>query len=237
VKKRSQAVSGDKTAADREREIDELFSVGTEPARSAPEPPIDPEPGLGSVDSVAGGALPPPTTLLFGAAEGGGRPKFPPVPELQRGFQEIVRDLFDEGLDVVAEYKMIRDALTIKDSLTPGNVQAAANRAEEMADRAYRLYLVALNEHAAYLREIAVIEAALRDSATAQLELEKAQKTRTKQITESDVDAMIAQLHPDEWSEVQSRKGHAKAMLNYLENLSDLSKRRCFTVSKMQYDK
>jgi len=219
---------------EREREIDELFSMempaaaSTEGPRSAEIRPAEPEPR-------AGGALPP-VGQIFGTADGDGRPQFPELPELQRGFQEIVRDLFEDGFDVLAEYRAIRESLSIKGALTPGTIQAAANETERMADRAFRLYCVALNEHDAYLREIAVIEAALRDSATAHLEREKAQKIRTKMITEGDIAATIAQLHPDEWERVQLRKNHAERMLSYIGNLSTLAKSRCFSVSKMQKD-
>lgn len=201
--------------ADRQQEIDDMFG------------PDDPDAGAKPPDEKK------PHAPIFETASDG-RPNFPAPPDLKRGFQEIVRDLYDEGLDVVAEYREIEDSLSIKGALTPGTVQEAANQTERMASRAFKLYLVALNEYEAYLREIEVIIAAVRDSAVAQLEQEKANGIRKKMITDADVTAMVAQLHPDEWDDVQMRRGHAKGMLDYLSNLSGLAKSRCFSVSKMQ---
>jgi len=222
MKKRS-LVDGKSSSPEQEQlsvDIDALFNM-TEPLDPAPE-------------STARVAQPAPTGQLFGSAAGGGRPELPPMPELQRGFDEIVRDLFEGGLDVRAEYDQIRRSLSIDGGLTPTAIQAAANNAEGMADRAFRLYVVGVNEYQAYMRDIEIVEAALRDAATAQLEMEKANGSRKKQITEADVSATIAQIHPDEWDDVQRRKTMAKGMLDYLANLHGLARSRCFSISKMQ---
>ena len=105
-----------------------------------------------------------------------------------------------------------------------------------MADRAYRLYCVALNEYKAYMREIEALEAIMRDGATASLEAQKTNKTRTKQITEADILAETYQLYPDTWRDVQTRRDYAQAMFDYLSNLSALAKSHCFSISKMQRD-
>jgi len=190
------------------------------------------------VESVSAVSLPPigGATDIFETASGDGRPQFPKLPDLKRGFQEIVSDLFAEGYDVVDEYKTIRDSLSIKGALTPRAIQTASNKAEEMADRAYRLYCVALNEYKAYVREIEALEAIMRDGATTSLEEQKTNKTRTKQITEADILAETYQLYPDTWRDVQARRDNAQAMLDYLGNLSALAKSHCFTISKMQRD-
>jgi hypothetical protein len=214
-------VGNTQISSDREREIEDLFTMETPPASVVR-------------DAVASGQIA--AGQIFDTAAGDGRQKFPPLPEPQRGFDSIIRDLFQEGLDVMEEYKAIKESLSIKGALTPLVIQSAANNTEQMADRAFRLYVVAVNEYEAYMREIGVIEAALRDSATAHLEREKADKTRTKMITEADVIATISQCFPDEWSDVQSRKSSAKGMLDYLSNLADLAKKRCFSVSRMLRD-
>jgi hypothetical protein len=206
-------------------ETDNLFSDNQD---------LDPLEFKPDFPSISETPLPPIGGQIFETAKGDGRPEFPPLPELKRGFQEIVRDLFADGLNVRAEYAEIKDSLTIRGALTPVAIQAAANRVEMMADKAFRLYCVALNEYEAYIREISVIEAALRDAATAELERQKANKSRTKQITEADVLATISQSYPDEWDDLQQRRGCAKGMLDYLNNLSGLAKSRCFSVSKMQ---
>lgn len=192
------------------------------------------------VDELFGGitpeespAAPPGPPPLFESAadqEGG---DFPPLPNLKRGFEEIVESVFDAGVDVVAEYDAIEEALTIGNALTPGAIAEAANQTEKMAARAFRLYIVAKSEYEAYIRETDSIVGAVREAATAKLEKEKAAKIRTKQITDADVVGTAAQMYPDEWQRVNSRRDRAKGMLEYLNNLAALAKSRCFTVSNM----
>lgn len=181
-------------------------------------------------------ALPPVAAHIFEEASGMGRAAFPKIPDIKEGFIEIVRDLFEGVPSIHDEYLEIKSSLSVKGSLTPGSVKKAANNAEQMADRAFRLYCVGRVEYEAYLREIAVIEAALRDAAVDALEQQKAKGKRTKQITDADVLSEISQRYPDEWNDVQDRKLKVKMMSKYLTNLSELSKSRCFTLSNLQKD-
>jgi hypothetical protein len=155
---------------------------------------------------------------------------------MKKGFDAIVVDLFDTGYDVEAEFKEIQEALTITDALTPGALQAAANRAEDIARRAFKLYIVGKVEYAKYTRATDGIVGAMRESATAILEKEKAGGIRTKAITIDDVSAMAAQRYTDQWEEVHDRKVRAKQMLGYLEKLGELAKSRAYTVSRMLND-
>lgn len=168
---------------------------------------------------------------LFDTAPG--QKKFPKPPDLQRGFQKIVKDLFAEGYDVVEEWNAVRDALVVKGPLTPESLKAAANHQEAVADRAHRLAIVAKIEVKQYMRETDAIMAAVRSSATESLEAQKAKKLRTKQITDADVVAEAARLHPDEWSDVCSRREKAEAMVRQIENLAQLARSRCYTISNM----
>lgn len=159
--------------------------------------------------------------------------KLPRTPDLKAGFNEIAKKLFDSPLDIQQEFDIIEASLSIKGALTPAVLMTAANHTEDMARRAYRLYICAKVEYEAYMRETEVSVAAIRDAATARLEREKASRIRTKQITEGDVAAYCASEYPDEWEEVSRRRDRAKYMLSYLEQLSALAKTRCFTVAKM----
>lgn len=171
---------------------------------------------------------------IFETAPGQAGP--PPIPRMKKGFDAIVVDLFDTGYDVEAEFKEIQEALTITDALTPGALQAAANRAEDIARRAFKLYIVGKVEYAKYTRATDGIVGAMRESATAILEKEKAGGIRTKAITIDDVSAMAAQRYTDQWEEVHDRKVRAKQMLGYLEKLGELAKSRAYTVSRMLND-
>jgi hypothetical protein len=119
------------------------------------------------------------STQLFDTANKGG--PIPPLPNLKKGFHEVVTDIFDTGYDVLKEYKAIEDSLSIKNALTPGTIQENANKVEDMARRASKLYVIGKVEYEAYVRETDAVVGGMRDGATAELEKEKANKIRTKQ--------------------------------------------------------
>jgi len=168
---------------------------------------------------------------LFETAEDQGG--LPPPPDLKRGFQEIAAKVFDTDLALVKEFDIIEGSLSITGALTPQVISRAANQSEDMARRAYRLYIVGKVEYEAYMRKTEGLVAVLRDGAQVDLEKEKALSIRTKQITDADVISKIAAKYADEWEDIQLRRARAKGMLGYLEILSDLSKKRCFTVARM----
>ena len=167
----------------------------------------------------------------------------PPVPDMKSGCQTIIKGLFADGYDVEDEFKKIVSGLSVDGALTPAALKAAANNTEEMADRAYRLYVVTKFETDAYVRETDGIIGAMRDRATAELEKEKRtmvrdseqkmKPQRSKQITDADVAAKAAQMFPDEWTSVDKRKQQAKLMTAYTEQLSSLHQSRCSTVRRL----
>ncbi len=158
---------------------------------------------------------------------------FPKAPDMQRGFQTIVKDLFAEGYDVIEEWKEVREAMVINDALTPDRLKRAANEQEEISIRAHRLYLVCKVEVSAYMRETEATFGAIRQAAIEGLEKQKATGSRTKQITDKDAVSEAARLYPDEWSDICTRREHAEAMLAQLLRISEAAKSRCYTVSNM----
>lgn len=160
----------------------------------------------------------------------------PAIPRLTKGFERVATDLFDTGYDVTSEFESIQKSLTIRDALSPTHVKDAANKAEDVARRAMRLYVVGKVEFARYTRRTDSVVGAMREAAGAILEDEKAAGKRTKQITNEDVEKAAAQKFPDEWEDVHNRKVRAKEMLRYLEQLATLAKSRAYTVSNMLSD-
>ena len=158
---------------------------------------------------------------------------FPKVPDMQRGFQTIVSDIFAEGYDVVEEWKDIRAAMVISDALSPERLKRAANEQEDISIRAHRLYVIAKVEVSAYMRETEATFAAIRQSGIDHLEAQKAEGTRTKQITDKDAVSEAARMHPDEWADICTRRERAEAMLSQLLRVSESAKSRCYTVSNM----
>ena len=157
----------------------------------------------------------------------------PPVPRMKKGFEAIATSLFDKGYDVAKEFESIQSDLTIKDALSPTHVQNAANKAEDVARRAMRLYVVAKVEFATYNRRTDSIVGAMRSNAIDALEAMKAKGALTKQITNDDVAAEAAKMYPDEWEDVHNRRDRSKEMLRFIERLADLGKSRTYTVSNM----
>lgn len=190
--------------------------------RRAPDASVD-------VPAPVAPPLPPPPGELFGSAQG----SFPMPPDLKRGFQTIVVDLYAEGYDVLVEWRDIADSMTIKDALTPQRLQQEANDREAIAIRAHRLYIVAKVEVEAYLRSTMPTYGAIRQGATEALEILKATGKRSKQITDADVLSEAARKYPDEWHAICECRAQAEGMLKQIERLSDLARSRCFTVNKM----
>lgn len=226
-KKRSEMKHKEELSAD--LDVDAMFSVDVLEA-------VDSQQDLKLSINRDSSGLPPPAAHIFESAQGAGRSEFPKLPDMRSGFEELVSDIFDNIGDVFLEYTEIRESLSVNGALTPNAVNEAANNAEKMADRAYKLYCIGRLEYEAYVREIDTIEAAMRDGAVAELEKQKANRSRTKQITDADVRAEIAQRYPDEWNNLQTRRTKASAMSDYLENLSKLAMKRCFSIGKMQRD-
>jgi len=157
------------------------------------------------------------------------------MPDMQHGFQTVVHDLFESGFNVLEEYRKIKAALEITDALTPDRLKRAANEQEGIANRAHQLFIIAKVEVQAYLRETEPIYGAIRERAIMELEQEKATGARTKQITDADAKAEAARLFPDEWADICTRRDRAEAMLKQLENLAQLARSRCYTVSAMAH--
>lgn len=155
------------------------------------------------------------------------------MPDMQRGFQVIVRDLFESDYDVAKEYALIKDALEIRDALTPDRMRRAQNSMEDIANRAHQLYIIAKVEVSAYMRETEHIFGSIREAGIQALEHDKRTGARSKQITDADAKAAAAVLYPDEWADICTRRERAEAMLKQLENLASLVRSRCYTVSSM----
>ena len=159
---------------------------------------------------------------------------FPKARDMRHGFQTIVNDLFADGYDPAAEFKAVMASLQVKVALTPGALKEAANGTEALAERAFRLYIVAKVETEAYIRDTESSYGAIRTAATTHLEDMKAAGVRTKQITDADVKATAAEKYPDEWADICTRRDKAQGMLEHVNNLAGLAKSRCYTVSNMQ---
>lgn len=156
----------------------------------------------------------------------------PEITNLGRNFHDVVETTFELD-DAIGEYEAIREWLSIKNTLTPEAITESANHAEDMALRAQNLAVVAKLEVESYKAEIAVAIGSMKTGAIAELQEEKKNGERTKQITEGDVVDYAATLYPDEWRAAHANLAKAKGTLNSIERLADLASKRCYTLAAM----
>lgn len=154
-----------------------------------------------------------------------------PIPA---GFARITERLVRLDGDPEAEYERLEAALRVgEDRAERGAVLKALDEAETNARAAHRLWQVARLEVEAWELKNAPIFGAMRGEATRALQREKESGSRNKTITEADVEAMCAVLHPDEWSAQQARRSRAAAMVKSLEHLCEVWNRRIQTLQTM----
>jgi hypothetical protein len=152
-----------------------------------------------------------------------------PMPAIKHGFGEVIEIVFKLD-DPAGELEMLIDKLSLTEQLEQGVLEQALNEAQDYARRAHRLFVLAKVENAAFGIECAEVDAAIRDAAKAALEQEKKDGKRTKQITDAEIVAEMAQRFPDAWATIQSRRERAKRMVDHLQRLADLWQQRCHDV-------
>lgn len=135
--------------------------------------------------------------------------------------------------DPEAEHEELLEALRLTSALTPGNLEAALNDAEDNARRAHKLYIVARVDYERFDLEMTPVVEAMRDAANRELQAEKDAKQRSKAITDADIKGRASILFPDEWALVQKRRTEAEAMMDTLKHFADLWKQRCYSLSTM----
>jgi len=146
----------------------------------------------------------------------------PATLSLGGGVDRIVDTLFDLP-DAHEEYLAVKASLRLGTRASRadyGTLVDALDAAEDMAERAYRIFVNAKVARDAYDIDAQAIEAGMREQANAALQAEKDAKTRSKAITDADVVAYMAAKFPDEWRDVTARRGRARRTISYLENLS-----------------
>jgi hypothetical protein len=151
------------------------------------------------------------------------------IPAIRHGFGEVTEIVFKLD-DPEGELEILINALRIDEPLEQGVLEQALNDAQDYARRAHRLFVLAKVENAAFGIDCAEVDAAIRDAAKAALEQEKKDGKRSKQITDADIVAEMAQSFPDAWATIQSRRERAKRMVDHLQRLADLWQQRCHDV-------
>jgi len=133
--------------------------------------------------------------------------------------------------DPLNDYESLERGLSIGPNRTDyGSVLIAVDNAETNARKAHRCYLAAKIEQERCMAECEIQLADMRREALSVLEGEKESKTRTKQITDSDVSSYMAKLFTSEYTAIQVRIRELKCAVDSLENLSESWHSRCNTL-------
>lgn len=142
-------------------------------------------------------------------------------------FERIVESLFDLP-DAMAEYERLERSLKLGDQRTDlGALQKALDEAEDNARIAHKLYCNAKVEQLRHDREFAAFQAPIWSAVTARLQEQKDKGSRSKQITDGDVQAGCAEYYPDEHREHAVRSAKVKLMVEHAETLAKLWQQRC----------
>lgn len=151
-------------------------------------------------------------------------------PQLRADMASVIEIVFDEKVNLQTEMDELVAALDLDGALTPELVREELNHVEGRALRAHRLYVQSKMETSRYEYQADIAIAAMRKRATASLQHEKDQGSRTKAITNGDVDARAASLYPDEWREMNNSTRRAKLATEQLAKLSELWSGRRFSL-------
>ena len=140
--------------------------------------------------------------------------------------ERVITHMF-RSIDTYQTYQDLRGKLRFKgraSALGLGEILDALNDAQQAAYDAAELVAQAKSAHDEFELHAKVIAGAMRKEALDVLNQRKAElkaetKTSGKVISNDDVEAEIASTHPDEWADLEIRRGRARRGIALLEAL------------------
>lgn len=139
--------------------------------------------------------------------------------ELRDDLAQIVETVWVE--DMAASWKSIKAALQpigVRRS-EHGILAKKLDEARALSYEAHRLYVTAQREYDRWELENEVVNSAMWNEATAALEQERADKARSKPITDTDVRSKIMTLHPDEYIAQETKRRAVKLTVTNMSQL------------------
>lgn len=141
--------------------------------------------------------------------------------ELREDLRRVVETVWVD--DIHGEWLDLEKALSLGTKRSEhAYVIQALDKVAGRADRAHRLYLTAKLARDKWEAENEPIWSAMWSEATQSLQSEKDSGTRSKQITDADVKARVATLHPDQYRAQEDRRRAIELTVRSLERLSDI---------------
>lgn len=151
---------------------------------------------------------------------------------LRTDLARVVETVF--VVDIHDKWTRLRKALQVGENRSDhGALQKALDRAEWNAQEAHRLYVTAKLEMERWELENEVIFGGMWAEANHALNYEKEEGTRRKQITDADVRAKVASLHPVEWRTQEQKRRAVKLTVDSLSNLAECWMSRCRSLQAM----
>ena len=150
------------------------------------------------------------------------------------GYERIQTRIFD--LDPISEYEELEQALKLGKSAhtaTYAEIVDALDLAEDNARRAHALFCHARVELERFEIEVSLSESAMRESAQRALFEAKERGEFKKVISNDDVEAYMRTHNTDEYTDSMIRRQKAKRMVEHLERLADLWRKRRDTLDTM----
>lgn len=201
-------------------------ALGNKPEVEQPAKKPKPKPKI----EVLGGALDigdllPPDSPPVEEKDGGAPPELEEAianAKLEPQFQRIVDDVFESSDTPEDMYEAVKSGLQLKSRASAadyGTLADALDQAEDLTRQAHKLYVQASDRDDAYVRDLDMVFGTMRDVAVARLEEQKRDKTRTKQITDKDVEAEMATVYPEQWQDLHERKRRSAMTVKHLEDL------------------
>jgi hypothetical protein len=153
-------------------------------------------------------------------------------PDYSPALRRVVESILLVEDEIEATAKRLVAELRIGDARSDyGTVMKRLDEAEDNARAAHRLSVTARAELERFETNARVIESALREKALERLEHDraaaKAATGKSKDITETDVKATIAQHFADEWSALSSDRGRLKLAIDHLDHQVSNWSSRC----------
>lgn len=153
--------------------------------------------------------------------------------KVRTDLEKIVTKVF--VVDLHDQWLKLREALTVGEKRSEhGVLNKALDEAEKNAHMAHRVYITAKIERERWERENDTIWGAMWSEANKSLQKEKEEGTRAKQLTDADIKARVATLHPEEYQEIEVRRAKIKATVDSLEDLAVQWKSRCKSLQTMK---
>lgn len=152
-----------------------------------------------------------------------------PMPTPMR---RIVEHHFDDDeTDIAVEHKALEKLLDSSERV--GHQSNALEQAETNARRAMKLYLRFRQARFEWEQDNKVVFSSMRIEATKALQAEKQSGTRSKQITDADVETMCASLFPDEMRAQEVRRNKAHLTEKSLEHLVEVWSSKCRSLNAL----